>query len=218
MTLYDTDVNGRKACGSQSGLPGSSWLSTREEWYRDLPTVPGHIPRTGCPENRDRFRQNIEKTGSVKDYEITLKTKDGRLIDCLTTSTLNERRMAHSWLSRNPEGRNRIQTSSRTSFSKPRRWRQSAHSAGGIAHDFNNLLTVVMGFSGTAAGRKRARRPGVCGAEQNISCCQERSRPGTAAAHVQQEGRAKTVPMNLNKQIVQVENLLAAYHSQDGRY
>ena len=39
-------------------------------------------------ENRDRFRQSIEKTGSVKDYEMTLKTKDGRRIDCLTTSTL----------------------------------------------------------------------------------------------------------------------------------
>ncbi len=34
-------------------------------------------------ENRQRFREAIEKTGSVKDYELKLKTKDGRLIDCL---------------------------------------------------------------------------------------------------------------------------------------
>ena len=41
-------------------------------------------------DNRQRFREAIEKTGAVKDYELKLKTKDGRLIDCLSTSSVKK--------------------------------------------------------------------------------------------------------------------------------
>jgi PAS domain S-box-containing protein len=39
------------------------------------------------PTVRDRFRQEIERTGAVKDFELTCRRKDGTEIDCLLTST-----------------------------------------------------------------------------------------------------------------------------------
>ena len=39
------------------------------------------------PGIRDRFRQEIERTGAVQDFALTCRRKDGAEIDCLLTST-----------------------------------------------------------------------------------------------------------------------------------
>lgn len=40
------------------------------------------------PADRVRFQQIIEKEGSVRDYEVKLRRKDGTLVDCLVASAL----------------------------------------------------------------------------------------------------------------------------------
>jgi PAS domain S-box-containing protein len=40
------------------------------------------------PEERQRFRQAIEKTGAVQDYEVLLRKKDGALMDCLINASV----------------------------------------------------------------------------------------------------------------------------------
>lgn len=40
------------------------------------------------PEERARFRQEIERTGSVRDFEVRLRKKDGTTVACLLTATL----------------------------------------------------------------------------------------------------------------------------------
>lgn len=40
------------------------------------------------PRDREAFQREIEKNGSVTNYEVKLKKKDGTLMDCLLTSTL----------------------------------------------------------------------------------------------------------------------------------
>ncbi|MGH7459213.1 MAG: putative bifunctional diguanylate cyclase/phosphodiesterase [Longimicrobiaceae bacterium] len=37
---------------------------------------------------RDRFRETIERSGSVRDFEVKLKTKDGSELDCLVTASV----------------------------------------------------------------------------------------------------------------------------------
>ena len=66
--------------------------------------------------------------------------------------------------------------------------------AGGIAHDFNNLLTVVMGFSELLLAEKEQDHPEYADLQKIFHAAKERSRPGTAAAHVQPKGGAKTCP------------------------
>lgn len=40
------------------------------------------------PSDREIFKQNIKKSGYVKDYEVKLKKKDGSILNCLLTTTL----------------------------------------------------------------------------------------------------------------------------------
>ena len=40
------------------------------------------------PQDRERFRREIERTGAVKDYEVPLLRKDGTRIICIITSTV----------------------------------------------------------------------------------------------------------------------------------
>ena len=40
------------------------------------------------PRDRERFQEEIEPTGAVKDYEVLLKRKDGAKLCCLLTSTV----------------------------------------------------------------------------------------------------------------------------------
>jgi PAS domain S-box-containing protein len=40
------------------------------------------------PEDRRRFQEEIEEKGSVRDYEVKFKKKDGTEMDCLVTSSL----------------------------------------------------------------------------------------------------------------------------------
>ena len=40
------------------------------------------------PQDRERFQREIEVTGAVKDYEVTLRRKDGTRIICIITSTV----------------------------------------------------------------------------------------------------------------------------------
>jgi diguanylate cyclase (GGDEF)-like protein/PAS domain S-box-containing protein len=40
------------------------------------------------PVDRRRFQEEIERKGSVRDYEVRLRKKDGKEMDCLVTSTL----------------------------------------------------------------------------------------------------------------------------------
>ncbi len=40
------------------------------------------------PDDRERFRQKVEETGSVSDYEVKLRKKNGIEMECLLTSTV----------------------------------------------------------------------------------------------------------------------------------
>ncbi len=99
------------------------------------------------PEVRDRFRKEIELNGSVKDYEIRLRTKGGTVIQCLETATLR----------RDPDGTILgYQAIIRDVTEKRRLEQQLLHAqkmealgtlAGGMAHDVNNVLQVILGFT-----------------------------------------------------------------------
>ncbi|MGO9118404.1 MAG: PAS domain S-box protein [Desulfomonilaceae bacterium] len=80
--------------------------------------------------------------------------------------------------------------------------------AGGIAHDFNNLLTVVMGYSELLLAEKERDHQ----EHDDLQTIFHAARNGAELVQrllmFSRKSEPKPVPMNLNKQVVQVEKLL----------
>jgi two-component system, cell cycle sensor histidine kinase and response regulator CckA len=80
--------------------------------------------------------------------------------------------------------------------------------AGGIAHDFNNLLTVVQGFSELLLAEKDRKHPEYADLQKIFHAAQGGAELVKRLLMFSRKSEPKPVPMNLNKQIVQVEKLL----------
>jgi len=160
-------------------------------------------------ENRDRFRQNIEKTGSLKDYEITLKTKDGRLIDCLSTSTLKRAPdgtiIGYQGIVRDITAYKQLQSQ----LLQAQKMEAIGTLAGGIAHDFNNLLTVIQGFSEILLMETDQKAPGY----SDLLKIQEAGIRGAELVRnllaFSRKADIKPRALNLNDEAVRIEKLLS---------
>ena len=80
--------------------------------------------------------------------------------------------------------------------------------SGGIAHDFNNLLTVVMGFSELLLAEKEQKHPEYADLQKIFHAAKNGADLVQRLLMFSRKSEPKPVPMNLNKQIVQVEKLL----------
>ncbi len=99
------------------------------------------------PSDRRRFQQQIEKQGSVRDFEIDLVSNDGRRINCLMTSSV---RRDHDGAIVGYEGSIRDVTDRKVLEQQlflAQKMEAIGTLAGGIAHDFNNILYVIIGFT-----------------------------------------------------------------------
>ncbi len=97
------------------------------------------------PGVRVLFQEEIEKKGSVKDFEVKLRRKDGSEMDCLVTASLKRDQAGHvigyQSVVRDVTERLRLQEA----MLHTQKLESLGVLAGGIAHDFNNLLAVVLG-------------------------------------------------------------------------
>ena len=99
------------------------------------------------PSDRKRFQQAIEVNGSLLDFELNLRSKDGRRIDCLITSSL---RRDHDGAIVGYEGSIRDVTDRKVleqQLFQAQKMEAIGTLAGGIAHDFNNILYAIIGFT-----------------------------------------------------------------------
>jgi PAS domain S-box-containing protein len=97
------------------------------------------------PDDAGTFQKDIGKKGFLRDYELTLRKKDGTEIDCLLNTTVR-RASDGSILSYHGVIRDMTeQKKLEAQLLQAQKMESIGTMAGGIAHDFNNILGIIIG-------------------------------------------------------------------------
>ncbi len=109
--------------------------------------------------DRQLLHEAIERYGFVKDWEVTLKKKDGTYVDCLITATLRSDRegnvIGYQGIIRDIGERKRLEEQ----LAAAKKMEAVGTLAGGIAHNFNNILVGIMGYAEFLLGKKDPNDP-----------------------------------------------------------
>ncbi|APF19982.1 signal transduction histidine kinase, nitrogen specific, NtrB [Caldithrix abyssi DSM 13497] len=99
------------------------------------------------PEDHVKFMKAIEKKGFVKDYELTLKNRDGQKILVLVTAgaVKNEagKIVAYEGIMRDVTEKKQLEQQ----LFQAQKMESIGLLTGSIAHDFNNILTAINGYA-----------------------------------------------------------------------
>ena len=161
------------------------------------------------PADRKRFQETIERNGSVGDYDLKLKKKDGTEIDCQLTATLRldeeGKVVGYQGIIRDMTERKKLEQQ----LLQSQKMEAMGTLAGGIAHDFNNLLTVILGYSELIVSEKNE-------GDRDYEDLKKVIHAGRSAADMVQQILAfsrktetKFWPINLNKQVPQLRKMLS---------
>jgi two-component system, cell cycle sensor histidine kinase and response regulator CckA len=98
------------------------------------------------PADREKAHQLLEHEGFIKDYQTIARTKDGRMLVVLETTTTvrgpGGEVIAYRGILRDVTEQRRLEDQLR----QVQRMESVGTLAGGIAHDFNNILSIAVGY------------------------------------------------------------------------
>ena len=158
--------------------------------------------------DRKRFQEEIERKGSLKDYEVSFRKKDGTKIEGLLTSTVRRDKdgklLGYQGIIRDVTEHKQLQKQ----LLQAQKMEAIGTLAGGIAHDFNNLLQAILGYTDLLIMRKKMGDPDL----QKLEIVRQSARDGADLVSriltfsMKAEFRAR--PTDLNQEIRRVEKLL----------
>ncbi len=160
------------------------------------------------PDDRKRFQEEVERKGSVKDYEMHFRKKGGTEIECLLTSVLRRDKngiiVGYQGIIRDVTGFNKIQRQ----LLQAQKMEAIGTLAGGIAHDFNNLLQAILGYTEMLLGNKGPIDP----ERKKLEVIQHAALDGADLVSriltLSRKGVSNVNPIELNVLVRRVEKLL----------
>jgi signal transduction histidine kinase/ActR/RegA family two-component response regulator len=158
--------------------------------------------------DRRRFQQEIERNGSVRDYEVSFRKKDGTRIEGLLTSSVRRDTdgtiLGYQGIIRDVTERKMLQRQ----LLQAQKMEAVGTLAGGIAHDFNNLLQVTMGYAEVLLSRKDKADPEYVRLQQILQAGRSGSELVQRLLTLSRKTESKQRPIDLNYQIEQARRLL----------
>jgi PAS domain S-box-containing protein len=125
------------------------------------------------PADREKFKAAIAHLSFIKDLELSLRRKDGSLVNVLITSTVERSGdgspLFYSGTIRDITERKRPEQQ----LIQAQKMESIGTLAGGIAHDFNNLLAMILGTAETIK-RKTDDNPAIASYVKRIIEASER--------------------------------------------
>ncbi|MEW6112660.1 MAG: PAS domain S-box protein [Thermodesulfobacteriota bacterium] len=160
------------------------------------------------PSDRDRFVQAIEERGFLKDYPLVLRSKDGKEMDCLLTSSVRRAGdgtvIGYQGILRDITEQRNLQNQ----LLQAQKMEAIGTLAGGVAHDFNNVLQVVLGYSELILGDERLPRD----YKADLEKIRESAKRGADLVHrlltFSRKAEIKVQPLNLNRRINEMRKML----------
>ena len=158
--------------------------------------------------DRKRFQEEIERRGSLKDYEVSFRKRDGTKIEGLLTATVRRDKdgkvLGYQGLLRDVTDQNLLQRQ----LLQAQKMEAVGTLAGGIAHDFNNLLQAILGYSDLLLVKKPSGDPD----REKLEVIQHAARDGADLVSriltFSRRAEVKMRPIDLNEEIRRVEKLL----------
>jgi PAS domain S-box-containing protein len=160
------------------------------------------------PADRRAYTNEIKRRGSVRDYPLRFRKKDGTEMDCALTGTVRRADdgtlLGYRGIIRDLTQQKNLQKQ----VLQAQKMEAIGTLAGGIAHDFNNLLAVVMGFSELLLAKKEQDHPEYADLQKILHAAKNGAELVQRLLMFSRKSEPKPVSMNLNKQIVEVDKLL----------
>jgi two-component system cell cycle sensor histidine kinase/response regulator CckA len=160
------------------------------------------------PSDRDLFVKTIDASGSVKDYPLSFKRKDGKEVECLLTSSV---RRAGDGAIVGYQGILRDiteQASLQKQLLQAQKMEAVGTLAGGVAHDFNNVLQVTLGYTELMLGHQGLPQR----VRADLKKVNDSSRQGAELVQrlltFSRKAEFKPQPLDLNRRITDLVEIL----------
>jgi PAS domain S-box-containing protein len=141
--------------------------------------------------DRQRVIEEIQRSGQARNFELKLKTRSGRVITGLFSTTPIEYRGKTCLLTVINDITERKQAEEQRALLEAQliqaqKMEAIGSLAGGLAHDFNNILTAILGYADLALEMEKSRK----GAEHSL------------APHIQEIQRSAERAASLTRQLL----------------
>ncbi|MCC6346717.1 MAG: PAS domain S-box protein, partial [Nitrospirales bacterium] len=167
------------------------------------------------PQEREAFKQIIDRDGFVKDFEVLMRRMDGERLNILITGAAVRNEKGEVTVYR---GFMRDVTNQRKleqQLLQSQKMEATGKLAGGIAHDFNNILTAIISYGSLLQMTLPRDNPARSHAEQILTLADRAANLTQSLLAFSRKQIMNPKPVDMNEIIRRVQKLLSRLIGED---